>query len=111
MGNGVLHIHELCYTDANALYKLLGVVRMFEGNMDMIKIHNCAMMPELDTVLRHYTHTHYQLLPDLMARILDLPAMLKMAEYPKEHGCFTLEVVDRLPNVGGCWQVEYKDCD
>lgn len=107
MVSDFLHVYELVYVDPESLMKLFGFLRMFEGQLDRIKIHNCAMMPEIDAVLRHYTHTSYRLVPDIMARVLDLPAMLANHVWPEAPGAFVLDVRDTLPNVGGVWSVEY----
>lgn len=108
-----LNIRELCFTSPEALRKLLGFLRMYEGQMDSIKVHNCAMSPELETALRHYMHTKITIMPDIMARIHDVEAVLKAVKYPNTPGCFTVRV--REPEgtghdpakTDGCWQVSY----
>ena len=94
-----LHVRELCFTSPEALLKLLGFLRMYEGQMDSIKIHNCAMMPELETTLRHYTHTQI--------------AVLKAVKYPELPGSFTVRVREpegtghNPEKTDGCWKVTY----
>ena len=107
MEGDYLHVHELVYRDREALYKLLGLLRMFDGQNDVVRIHNCAMAPEIELTLRHYTHTHIEVLPDIMARALDLPALLEQNVWPEESGGFVIRVEDSLPRVGGVWQAEY----
>ena len=108
-----LNVYEMAYVNADALRDLLGFIRMFEGENETVKIHNCAMMPELDLMLRHYTHTSYVTVPDVMARVLDTRVMLEANEYPRAHGHFTVAVDDKLPSVMGVYGVEYGDgkCD
>ncbi len=108
-----LHVRELCFTSPEALLKLLGFLRMFEGQMDTIKIHNCAMAPELETALRHYTHTQITVIPDIMARVHDVEAVLKAVTYPQTPGCFTVRVREpegtghNPAKTDGCWRVAY----
>ena len=108
-----LHVRELCFTSPEALLKLLGFLRMYEGQMDSIKVHNCAMSPELETTLRHYTHTKITVIPDIMARIHDVEAVLKAVKYPDTPGCFTVRVREPAgtghdpAKTDGCWRVAY----
>ncbi len=108
-----LNIRELCFTSPDALLKLLGFLRMYEGQMDTVKVHNCAMAPELETALRHYMHTQITVLPDLMARIHDVEAVLKAVKYPDTPGCFTVRVREpegtghNPAKTDGCWKVTY----
>ena len=68
------------------------------------------MSPEIDTVLKHYMHTSYTLVPDIAARILDVPTMLKANSYPKDRkGYFTVNVEDTLEFVNGVYGVEYEN--
>ena len=87
-----LHVREICFTSPESLLKLLGFLRMYEGQMDSVKIHNCAMAPELETALRHYTHTKITVIPDIMARVHDVEAVLNAVKYPDTPGCFTVRV-------------------
>lgn len=108
-----LHVREICFTSPEALLKLFGFLRMYEGQMDSIKIHNCAMAPELETALRHYTHTKITVIPDIAARVHDVKAVLSAMKYPEVPGCFTVRV--REPEgtghspekTDGCWKVSY----
>ena len=108
-----LHVRELCFTSPEALLKLLGFLRMYEGQMDSIKVHNCAMSPELETALRHYTHTKITVIPDIMARIHDVEAVLKAVKYPNTPGRFTVRVREpqstghNPDKTDGCWRVTY----
>lgn len=103
-----LHVYEQAYTSPQSLMAILGFLRMYEGELDSVKIHNCAMCPELDFVLRHYTHTRYTQVPDLMARVLNVKALLEANRYPDVHGHFTVRVEDTLPFTRGTYQVEYE---
>ncbi|MDD6800713.1 MAG: GNAT family N-acetyltransferase [Firmicutes bacterium] len=104
-----LNVYEMCFTTKESLLALFGFMRMFEGENDTVKIHNCAMSPEIELMLRGYTHTSYKLIPDLMARVIDVKGMLEANEYPKEQGHFRIKINDFLDYTSGVWEVEYID--
>lgn len=114
MAGDCLHIHEMCYTGKEGLQRLLGYIRMFEGQMDKVKIHNCAMAPEVELTLRHYVHTDVTVIPDLMARVHDVAALLTAVRYPEKPGRFTVRVTEPEKTAHspalthGAWQVEYE---
>ena len=105
--DGLLTVHNIVYKTPTALRSLLGFIRMFEGELDDVEFANLSVCPEVETYLRHDTHTKYRLLPDLMVRVLDTEKLLKSFKYPKEEGSFILRVEDNLPTVGGVFSVKY----
>jgi predicted acetyltransferase len=107
--DGLLTVHSLVYTTPTALKSLLGFIRMFEGELDDVEFANLSVCPEVETYLRHDTHTHYRLLPDLMVRVLDTEKLLSAFKYPKESGAFVLRVQDKLPTVNGVFSVKYEN--
>ena len=84
---------------------------MFEGEFDDITLENVAMCPEVELLLRHYTHTSYTAVPDIMAKTLDTEKMLLAADYPNKEGEFTVKVVDNMPSVAGTFKVSYGGGD
>lgn len=102
-----LNIYEMAFTSPESLRALFGFMRMYEGENDTVKIHNCSMSPEIDAMLRHYAHTKYTLIPDIMARILDVKAILELNSYPDEKGHFTVKINDTLEYTKGVYRVEY----
>lgn len=106
--NGWLYVKEIAYTSRGALIALLGFLRLFDGELDMVRLENIAMCPEVDFVLRHYTHTAYKILPDISARILDTEALLRANIYPDIPGEFTLRVLDERKLADGVWHVRYE---
>lgn len=108
MDGACLHVHELVFTSPESLTALLGFLRMFDGELERVRIENCAMSPELDFLLRRYTHTQYAQIPDVMGRILDVEAVLSANRYPDARGGFVLRVEDSLPFTRGVYQVEYQ---
>lgn len=102
-----LHVHEMAYTSRDGLLALFGLIRMFEGEYDTVRLHDIAMLPEVELILRNYTHTTYQPVSDLSLRILDVAAVLRANPYPEQAGRFTLRVEDSLDYVRGSYVVEY----
>lgn len=76
-----LHVYEMCYTNKEDLLRLFGFLRMYEGELSTVKIHNCAMAPEVERTLRHYMHTNITVLPDLSARIHNVELMTDCADF------------------------------
>ena len=102
-----LHVREFAFITPEGLRDILGFLRMFDGEHDTVIIHNCAMAPEIDLLLPHYMHTAYELRPDIMARILDVPAVLTAHSYPDREGSFTLRVADTLDFTRGSYRVDF----
>ena len=104
-----LSVYEMAFTTPESLRALFGFMRMYEGENDMVKIHNYAMSPEIELFVRHYMHTTYTRISDLSARILDVPAILAAHSYPDAHGRFTIRVEDTLPWTRGVYGVEFQN--
>lgn len=106
---GRLTVHEMVYTNKAALWAALGFLRLFDGEADELHFDNTAMAPEIDWTLRHYTHTRYRVLPDIMARLLNTETLLSANHYPISAGSFSLRVLDEYHIADGAWRVRYGD--
>ena len=104
-----LHVDEMVYTSRESLMALFGFIRMYEGEQEKVILHDASMLPEVDVILKNYTHTGYNLIPDIAARILNVEKLLLANAYPKEHGHFTVRVEDTLDYTRGVYAVEYQD--
>ncbi len=112
-----LHVYEMVFTSPSSLDRLFGFLRMYEGELDSVKLHDCGASPEIELRLRHYMHTSITVLPDLMARINDVEAVLAAVRYPSEAGHFTVRSIETpgSPWAGlahkttGVWRVDYAD--
>ena len=110
-----LHVHELIALTDTAMDKLFGFIRMFEGEMETVKMENISMIPEVELRLRHYMHTSISILPDIMVRINDIKGFFEAIPYPAEAGCFTFKTAEppRSPwsgdKINGVWRVTYRD--
>ena len=115
IANAVLHVREFGFTTPAALDKLLGFMRMFDGQVETVILHNTAMAPEVELRLRHYTHTKITIVPDLMVRIHDVEAVLKAVRYPVAAGRFTVRVTEpentshSAAKTTGVWLVTYEN--
>jgi predicted acetyltransferase len=99
------------YSSPEALRAIFSFIRMFEGQYDDVEFSNLAPCPEVDLMLRHYTHTSYTVVPDVMAKTLNTEKMLLAADYPNREGGFTVKVVDPMPSVDGTFKVSYGGGD
>jgi len=111
LGDSLLTVHELAYTSPDALREIFSFLRMFEGEFDEIEFSNIAMCPEVEMLLRHYTHTSYTVVPDIMARVLNTEHLLLANDYPLREGAFTLHVEDNISTVAGTYRVEFGGGD
>ncbi|NLB16768.1 MAG: GNAT family N-acetyltransferase [Clostridiales bacterium] len=104
-----LNVYEFGFVSVKGLFAMLGFLRMYEGQLESVKIHNAAMAPQLEMNLRYYNHTKYTVYPDIAARVTDFALMMQGRRWPDDSGCFTIRCVDpQLPSLDGVWQVEYS---
>ena len=110
-----LNIYEMAFLSSEALDKLFGFMRMYEGQLESIKIHDCGMMPEVERKLRNYHHTKTTIIPDIMVRINDVEAVLNLVEYPVKKGEFTVSVYEpegtnhSSEKTTGVWNVKFEN--
>ena len=108
-----LHVHELIALTDEAMDNLFGFLRMYEGEMETVRMENISMIPEVELRLRHYMHTSITILPDIMIRINDVKNFFEAIPYPEEAGCFTFRTAEppRSPwsgdKINGVWRVTY----
>ena len=112
---GEIQVEELGFDSPQTLRNLLGFLRVYEGEVDRVKICNCAMAPEVEKVLKGYKYTDIRVVADLQARIHNVEKLLAVMVYPKAPGAFTVKVTDcpKSPydkeHNEGTWRVEYAD--
>ena len=113
--DGILHVEEMCFTTPQALQKLFGFLRMYEGQYDFVRFDNVGMSPEVERMLRRYKYTKISILPDISGRIHDVAGALEANVYPREKGSFTVKVTDCPKSpfskelTEGVWQVTYEN--
>lgn len=112
---GKVIVDEICYTSPDALRRLLGFIRMFDGEVDTVIFPNIGGNPEVERMLRDYKYTKIATVPDISARFHDVGAVLSVVSYPMEKGSFTVKVTDceKSPfskaNSEGIWHVDYEN--
>ena len=110
-----LNVYEMCFASLEDLIKLFGFIRMFEGNIGSVKIHDCAMSPEVELTLKHYEHMSISHYPDISARINNTQKVLSVVTYPEEKGKFIVKVTEpeksehSPENTAGIFKVEYQN--
>ncbi len=103
----VLTVHEMAYVSPDALCEIFSFLRMFEGEYDRIVMSDAGVYSEVEILLTHQFHTSCEVVPDLMARVLNTEIMLSAHEYPQKEGAFTVRVKDTMPSVAGTFRVCY----
>ncbi len=109
--NRTIEVTETGHTDKNALLKLLGFLRTYEGNYDFVnfkKLPQNSVIPDvLDFENRVFKRTMFK---DGAGRILDVKAFLEKCIYPQEDGCFSLKITDeQIERNNGIFTVCYKN--
>ncbi|MBO5077072.1 MAG: GNAT family N-acetyltransferase [Clostridia bacterium] len=89
-----LYVKQLGFLSPGALARVLGFLRMFEGEQLEVLLRDIGPTPEVGEFLKHYMHTSYDLRPDIMAKVLDVPAVLAACAYEASFAPFTLRVND-----------------
>jgi len=113
--DGILHVEEMCFTSPEGLRKLMGFIRMYEGQYDYVRFANVGMAPEVERLLRRYKYTEISILPDISGRFHDVGAALAANVYPREKGEFTVKVTDCEKSpfskdlTQGVWHVVYEN--
>ena len=106
-----LNVEELLFTDKNVLAKLLGFLRMYEGNYDFVSFTKLPLNSPVFSIIGDENNLvkrtlHY----GGSGRILDITAVLSANEYPMEKGSFSLKITDeQIPENNGIYTVEYEN--
>jgi len=103
---GRLTVRELCYTNKEGLYGILGFLRMFDGQVHEYLFKDLPVSSELDTVLRRYIDVEYELESHTMGRVLLIEPLLKANAYPSPCS-FRLRCEDNLDFNRAVWEVNY----
>ena len=82
-----------------------------EGELEDVEFLNLAMTPEVDILLRNYTHTKYRLLPDIAANVINTKLLLGALALPKAEGALSLKVTDGDFGASGSYLLEWGGRD
>ena len=100
-----LYVKQLGFLSPGALARVLGFLRMFEGEQNEVLLRDIGPTPEVGEFLKHYMHTSYDLRPDIMAKVLDVPAVLAACAYEASFTPFTLRVNDESASTADAFAV------
>ncbi len=101
-----LFVSEIGFLSPEALLKLFGFLRMFEGEQKQVIIRDAGPVPEVDSVLKSYMETSYTVRPDIMAKILDPEKALALVPYRPGFGSFTLRLDSPESGICGTYLVK-----
>jgi len=102
-----LTVRELCYTSAEALYGMIGFLRMYEGQVHGYRFEGEAECTPLELLMTDYWNVKVELSSSAMGRVILTETLLKSYDYPDFAGTFTLAVDDKLPCSRGTFRVTY----
>lgn len=106
-----INVEELLFTDKSTLIKLLGFLRMYDGNYDFVCFNKLPVSTPVFSVIGDENNLvkrtlHY----GGAGRILDVEAVLKANKYPSCKGRFSLKITDeQIPENNGIYTVEYEN--
>lgn len=105
-----IYIKEILFSDKNALTKLLGFLRTYDGNYDTVIFEklplNTPFFNFIDDENRLVSRTLFY---NGAARILDFEAVLKANTYPNEKGRFSIRLTDNeIERNNGIFTVDYE---
>ncbi len=104
----LITVSEIVFKGEAELMTLISHLGQYSEKFSTVTISDLEPIPELYSFC-DAIGARYESRGDLAARILDTEALLRMNDYPDEHGEFTLCVKDSLPTVAGVFRVVYGD--
>ncbi|MBQ8879510.1 MAG: GNAT family N-acetyltransferase [Clostridia bacterium] len=109
--DGVMRVKEMVYTCPEALRELFSFIRMYEGELEDVEFANLSMTPDVDMMMRNYTHTSYRILPDIAAKIINTEMMLTALSHPASEGKLSLSIPEGDDGVRGNYLAEWGGND
>ena len=103
-----LFVKQIGFLSPDALNKLFGFMRMFEGEQKRVVLCDTGPVPEVDSVLKSYMETRYSLRPDIMAKVLDVEKTLALVPYRPGFWTFTIKLKDGEPETDGIYSVSER---
>ncbi len=101
-------VKEILFADKDALLKLLGFLRAYDGNYKTVEFSMLPVTTPLPHIIdepRSFTVTRY---PGDSGRIFNMTNILKANRYPEEYGRFSFWSKDTVPACAGVFTVEYE---
>ena len=106
-----VNICELLFNNKAALLKLLGFIKIYDGNYDTVKFAKLPLSSPVFEVLRDENRlVKRSYLYEGQARILDIENIFNATAYPKEKGTFTVKITDaQIEKNNGVFTVSYEN--
>ena len=107
----VVDVAEISYTDKNALLKLLGFLRVYDGNFDTVHFKKLPTDSVIPYVLDYDNRVFKRaMFTDGAGRVLNVKKFLEAIPYPAEDGKFTIKIIDKQIEMNNAvFTVTYKN--
>ena len=104
-------VNELLFDDKCALLRLLGFIKVFDGNYDFVLFNKLPVSsPVFEVIADENRLVKRSYLYEGQARIINMQKVLEANVYPKERGIFSIKINDdQIPENNGIYTVDYQD--
>ena len=104
-------VNELLFADKCALLRLLGFIKVFDGNYDFVVFNKLPVSSPVFEVIADENRLVKRLyLYEGQARILNMNTVLESTAYPKEKGSFSIKITDeQIIENNGIFTVNYEN--
>lgn len=102
-------VNELLFADKCALLRLLGFIKVFDGNYDFVVFNKLPVSsPVFEVIADENRLVKRSYLYEGQARIINVQKILKSTVYPDEKGEFSIKITDeQIPENNGVFTVTY----
>ncbi len=102
-------VNELLFADKCALLRILGFIKVFDGNYDFVVFNKLPVSsPVFEVITDENRLVKRSYLYEGQARILDMEKILKSTAYPQEKGEFSIKITDaQIEENNGIFTVRY----
>lgn len=106
-----VNVKEFLFADKCALLRLLGFIRVFDGNYDFVSFSKLPVSsPVFEVIEDENRLVKRSYVYDGQARILNMEKILESTVYPKEKGSFSVKITDEIiPENNGIFTVDYEN--
>lgn len=108
-GESTVFVKELAYLNKNALFKIIGFLRSFEGNQKYLSFSKLGENSPIINLISDINKVSFKMSSVGAARVLDVESVLNKREYPESSGRFTVGFTDIIDKNNGAFSVEYDN--
>lgn len=107
----IINVEEIIFTDKTALMKLLGFLKIYDGNYEFINFNKLPVnSPVLELISDENKLIKRSLHHGGAGRILNIENILKATVYPEKKGEFSLKITDaQIECNNGIFSVKYEN--